>query len=152
MFQPPHESATSPTITQRITNLQNQPEEIVVRNAVPNASSLHRNSFKFGAPAPLKIPEPSGWTTSLNQDSNYGGSMPSLVQSTATPIAVAESDTHLSDSGPKIISHGKPNVAPKPPGIQPISGGSTAQSPKILNANGRPVSRAQSFKVTRYHI
>lgn len=132
---------------QQVSQIANAPSQSTNASLHRNKSSLHGGS--------------SAWSTS--QTTNIGGSLSSLNQSSSLPSPlVLPNASYFGDSHMpgKVVNHGKPNVAPKPPGIAVSPNGQSNNnnnnngkpSPpmKKLNMNGKPASRAQSMRVPRY--
>lgn len=131
-------------------------KNVQLQNQIQNVSTLHKNKSSLHS----NVSSKSGtWNPSSALDATYGGSMSSLVHSNSSPsnssnIGGSEVDLRLSDSGNKVVNHGKPNLAPKPPTAGPTNNNFQANngkpSPPSKNTNGRPPSRAQSLRVPRY--
>lgn len=139
--------------TSSSNNLQSQ-------NPYPNVSTLHRNKSSLHSTTAMKSATVSTWNSTLSQDMIHGGSMSSLMHSNISApnppiVGGSEIDLRLSDSHNKVVSHGKPNLAPKPPTMNATNNvqsnnGQAAAGLKKLNVNGRPAYRAQSLRVARY--
>lgn len=128
------------------------------QNQFPNVSTLHRNKSSLHSSTAMKSATVSTWNSTLSQDMSHGGSMSSLMHNISAPsppiVGGSEIDLRLSDSH-KVVSHGKPNLAPKPPTMSPSNNmlGNNNQASsglKKLNGNSRPANRAQSLRVSRY--
>ncbi|KAJ2948916.1 hypothetical protein O0L34_g5851 [Tuta absoluta] len=79
-----------------------------------------------------------------------GGSMTSLTSAPPTPTPASSLSTSDLSERPR-VSHGKPNLAPKPPtlGAAPAVDTRPSPPPKKLLMNGKIASRTQSMRVPR---
>ncbi|CAK1579978.1 unnamed protein product [Parnassius mnemosyne] len=114
---------TTGAVVERANSLQNAEQ-----NLPPHvASTLHRNKSSLHS----------------SSQSSLGGSMTSLTTApAAAPAGASLASLSTSDLTERARpSHGKPNVAPKPPAPSP--------PPKKLVLNGRAAARAQSMRVPR---
>lgn len=159
LFQSSSETVLNTTsVLQRIHSLSSSDQQVSQIANAPSQSTnvpLHRNKSSLHGGS-------SAWSTT-NQTTNIGGSLSSLNQSNSLPSPLVLHNTpdfgdpHMPG---KVVNHGKPNVAPKPPGIavspngQPNNNNNNNGKPsppmKKLNMNGKPASRAQSMRVPRY--
>ncbi|XP_047991013.1 translation initiation factor IF-2-like isoform X3 [Leguminivora glycinivorella] len=106
-------------VAERVQNMQ-----------TPVASTLHRNKSALHSTTPAAL----------------GGSMSSLTSAPTTPTPCASLSTSDLSERPR-ISHGKPNLAPRPPANPPDR---PSPPPKKLNINGgKMAGRAQSMRVPR---
>ncbi|CAH2238349.1 jg122, partial [Pararge aegeria aegeria] len=119
---------TTGTISERITNLQQSSEQSLQPHV---ASTLQRNRSSLH----------SGSQTSL------GGSMTSLTSAPPTPAPASSLSTSDLTERPR-VSHGKPNLAPKPPTVSPAPD-RPSPPPKKLIVNGKLAARAQSMRMPR---
>ncbi|XP_037868289.1 uncharacterized protein LOC101747115 isoform X2 [Bombyx mori] len=118
---------TTGSISERINNLQQQATE-------PHQTSvgvtLQRNKSSLHAAS----------------QSALGGSMTSLSSAPTPRVPSPASSLSTSDLSDRPRSHGKPNLAPKPPGPAPDR---PSPPPKKLIVNGKMASRTQSMRVPR---
>ncbi|XP_049872976.1 uncharacterized protein LOC126371705 isoform X2 [Pectinophora gossypiella] len=120
---------TTGSISDRISNLQQQTSE----QHAPSQATLQRNK------------------SALHSGQNsLGGSMTSLTSAPPTPTPASSLSTSDLSERPR-VSHGKPNLAPKPPTLAPGAVVDTRPSPppKKLIVNGKIASRTQSMRVPR---
>lgn len=124
---------TTNSVLDRISSLQQQNSEQVITSHV--ASTLHRNKSSLHATGQGAL----------------GGSMTSLSSSSSpTPAPASSLSTSDLCDRPR-VSHGKPNLAPKPPQLAPAPNIDTRPSPppKKLITNGKVAGRTQSMRVPR---
>lgn len=158
LFQSSSETVLNTTsVLQRIHSHSSSDQQVSQIAKSPSQTtnvSLHRNKSSLHG-------SNSTWSTT-SHTTNIGGSLSSLNQSNSLPSPLVLhnvpdfNDAHMPG---KVVNHGKPNVAPKPPGIAVSPNGQSNNnnnngkpSPpmKKLNMNGKPASRAQSMRVPRY--